>query len=41
MKAMLSAFVAMILIAAAAGVVLEKSGFSAADHGLSSAVRLD
>lgn len=41
MKAMLSAFTAMILIAAAAWFVLEQAGFSAADRNLSSAVRLD
>ncbi len=41
MKAMWIAFAAMIVIAIAAWGVLEQSGFSAADRGSGSAVRLD
>ena len=41
MKAMLLAFVAMIIIAANANFVLQDAGFSAQDAATGSAVRLD
>ncbi|MFK7752732.1 MAG: hypothetical protein AB8B51_09290 [Sedimentitalea sp.] len=41
MKAMLAAFVAMIVISVAAWYGLGEAGFSAADQGSSPGVRLD
>ncbi len=41
MKAMIAAVAAMILISVAAWFALERAGFSAADRGSGTAVRLD
>lgn len=41
MKAMLTAFAAMVIIAIAAPVILDQLGFSAADQTSSAAVRLN
>ncbi|MEJ6403849.1 hypothetical protein [Yoonia sp. 2307UL14-13] len=41
MKAMLAAFAAIALIAVGANVILDNVGFSSAEQGSGSAVRLD
>jgi hypothetical protein len=41
MKAMLSAFIAIAVIAVGSNVILKNAGFSAQEQGSSSAVRLD
>lgn len=41
MKAMLSAFVAIAVIAVGSNVILNNAGFSAQEQGSGSAVRLD
>lgn len=41
MKAMLAAFAAIALIAIGANVILDQVGFSSAERGTGSAVRLD